>query len=210
MILSGDYTWVEMSSGESFEDAIAFLLSIAGFRILEHRKLVKVGDDVVGDIDVLAYDPLTNAHIAVECKDQQQPASAEQFNDFMKMLDIEGIRHGIFAARRDLAKTVTSLATVERSKGYNLLLVDGTYYDALRKANVEGDRKKIEDDLRDALRLYRTDIASFQPQIKKEKLGLFGRFRKPREEEKGEVECPNCGHLMPRHAKFCAKCGTRM
>jgi len=197
-----------LSSGESFEDAIAFLLSIAGFRVLEHRKLVKVGDDVVGDIDVLAYDPLTNTHIAVECKDQQQPASAEQFNDFMKMLDIEGIRHGIFVARRDLAKTVTSLAGLERSKGYNLLLVDESYYDALRRANVEGNRKKIEDDLREALRLYRTEVPiAFQPEAKKEKIGLFARFRRPREEEKA---CPNCGNLMPRHAKFCAKCGTKV
>lgn len=200
-----------MSSGESFEDAIAFLLSIAGFRILEHRKPVKVGDDIVGDIDVLAYDPLTNTHIAVECKDQQQPASAEQFNDFVKMSDIEGTRHGIFVARRDIAKTVTSLATLERSKGYNLLLIDGSYYDALRRANLEGNRKKIEDDLREALRLYRTEIPviSSQPQIKKEPVSLFGRFRKPHEEEKAEKQCPECGNMIPRHAKFCAKCGTK-
>lgn len=89
---------LSIKAGESFERAIAYIMAAAGFVIREQPHSVKVAGEIVGDLDILAFDPKSDAVIAVSCKEwKDQPPHTKDFNHMKELMDIEEIKHGVIA-----------------------------------------------------------------------------------------------------------------
>jgi len=85
--------------GESFERAVAYLLTFGGFVVKEQPHPVRVGGQTIGDLDVLAVDPKSGGTlVAVTCKEwRDAEPHAKDFHHFLSLMEIESIRHGIVA-----------------------------------------------------------------------------------------------------------------
>jgi len=128
-------------SGEAFEHAVALLLNALGFQVISPDPYrVKIGGQVVGDLDVVCRHKETGTIIGVQCKDWSSPPGAEQLDHFAATLERVKLRHGIFITRGPVAETLYTLARDYKRKGLNIAIIDGDTYDKLRRLVHEGNR----------------------------------------------------------------------
>lgn len=173
-------------AGESFERAVAYILTSAGFVVREQPHLVRLGGETVGDFDVLAFDPKSNNTVAVTCKEWRDLApQAKDFNHFLSLMDIENIKHGI-VAWTNVPTSVFSLVQNAEKRGYRFSVIDSERYDELHNFMLNGQSERIEDYLRHALGLGATSV----PTIGQDILA-----RKP-PTQKRTIRCNN---LLPLH-----------
>jgi len=151
--------------GESFERAIAYILTSAGFVVREQPHFVRVSGETVGDFDVLSFDPKSNITVAVTCKEwRDQAPQAKDFNHFLSLMDLENIRHGI-VAWTNVPSSVFSLVQNAEKRGYRFSVIDSERYDELHNFMLNGQNDKIEDYLRRSLGLAATSVPSVGQQI---------------------------------------------
>jgi hypothetical protein len=144
-------------AGKSFERAIAYFLTSAGFKTSKEPHLVRLEGTIepVGDLDIVAVDPQSNERIAVTCKERgDSTPSSSDFNHFIRLMDIEGIRHGI-VAWTNVPSTVYSLITDAEKRGYHLAVIDSERYDELNDFMIDGETWRIEEYFRRKLHLAR-------------------------------------------------------
>jgi len=128
-------------SGEAFEHAVALLLNALGFQVISPEPYrVKVGEVVVGDLDIVCRHKETGNIIGVQCKDWSCSPGAEQLDHFAATLERIKLKHGIFIVRGPAAKTLYTLAQEYRRKGLNIAIIDGNTYEKLRRFVHEGNR----------------------------------------------------------------------
>ncbi len=111
--------------GESFEKRIALILNSAGFTVSDKPISIKSQGAIIGDLDIVAYDPKTGKHIGVSCKEHfAGNPSSENFSHFVEMLENEKILFGIFASATDISNRVEPRVkdTLHR-KGIRIILL---------------------------------------------------------------------------------------
>ena len=140
--------------GDSFEARIALLLSTAGFTIKEQPHLVKFRGKTIGDLDVLAQDPQTRTVIGVSCKEWfgSTPGS-EQFSHFVEMLEMEKLRHGIFASATKIPDTIRARLEFTRQKGLTIIALDSEKIKKLERFAHANQRWQVEDYFRNHFNL---------------------------------------------------------
>lgn len=141
--------------GEAFERQITYILLDAGFEI-ESAKPHEVtrGGTKIGDIDIIARDPISGKRVAVSCKEwfHTSPGSTA-FAKFIIMLQMEGFTVGILASASKFKKSVAHMIEHYKEQGYTIGLLDATDTDRLHRYKIEGDTESIRRMIRDKLHL---------------------------------------------------------
>jgi hypothetical protein len=151
--------------GQSFERAISYILTFAGFIVREQPHPVKLGSEIVGDIDIIAFDPKSNTTIAVTCKEwRDQAPQAKDFNHFLNLMDIENLKHGI-VAWTNIPSSVYALAQNAEKRGYRISLIDSESYEKLHEFILSGQTDKIENHFRGDLNLAATFVPTIGQEI---------------------------------------------
>jgi len=141
--------------GEAFERQIAYILQDAEFEIesLEPRPVIR-GGTKIGDIDIVAKDPATNARIAVSCKEWFfTPPGANEFAKFIVMLEMEGFRFGIMASASSFRDSVLPMLEHYQNQGFSIGLLDGGVLQTLHELKIRNDRLALKQMVRDMLGL---------------------------------------------------------
>jgi len=141
--------------GEAFERQIAYILQDAGFEIesLRPHEVIR-GGTKIGDIDIIARDPISGERVAVSCKEwfRTSPGSTA-FAKFIIMLQMEGFTTGILASASRFKKSVAHMLEEYKEHGYTIGLLDATDTDRLHRYKIEGDTKAIRRMIRNMLHL---------------------------------------------------------
>ena len=154
-----------IKGGESFERAIAYIMAAAGFVIREQPHQVKVGGETVGDFDILAFDPKSDATIAVSCKEwKDQPPHTKDFNHMKELMDIEDIKYGVVAWTQ-VPAGVYPLIKVAEKKDYRFAVLDINRYEELHNHMLAGESERIEEFFRSGLGLAATKTVTLGQEI---------------------------------------------
>ncbi len=187
MYCTGSVCHLSLKPGESFERAMAYIMGNAGFIVRETPHQVKVSGEVVGDFDVLAVDPKSNTTIAVTCKEwKDQPPQTKDFNHFMSLMDIEGVKHGIVAWTY-VPKSVYPLIQNAEKRGYRIAILDIGQYEKLNVMMLDRQVDRIEEFFRRELGL----VPSATPTV-----GQEIALRKEPATKRKRVDCVN---FLPMH-----------
>lgn len=177
---------LSIKAGESFERAIAYIMAAAGFVIREQPHSVKVAGEIVGDLDILAFDPKSDAVIAVSCKEwKDQPPHTKDFNHMKELMDIEEIKHGVIAWT-NVPAGVYPLIQFAEKKDYRFVVLDLNRYEELHNHMLAGERDRIEDFFRSGLGLAATKAPTLGQEISMRKAPA----------QKRTLHCHN---LLPLH-----------
>lgn len=145
----------ERVRGVAFEREIAYLLQDAGLSIesLEPHVVIREGTKV-GDIDIIARDPMTDTKVAVSCKEWifTSPGVSE-FSKFVIMLQVEGFKVGILASASKFKKSIKPLVNHYHEQGYTIALLGGSRIRELHEHKIRGEKKAIERTIRNMLNL---------------------------------------------------------
>lgn len=149
--------------GESFEAQVALILHSAGFVIKEQPHKVMYQGKMMGDLDVLAQDPVNGVLLGVSCKDWHgQTPGSEQFSHLVEMLEFEDLKYGIFASSGSIADTLPPRAEhVRDKKGFNIILLDYSEITKLKNLAYSQQNWEIEEYFRSRLGL----VANRNPTI---------------------------------------------
>ncbi|MCE9616738.1 MAG: restriction endonuclease [Nitrosarchaeum sp.] len=163
--------------GESFESQIALILHSAGFVIKEQPHKVMYQGKQMGDLDVLAQDPLTDTILGVSCKDWHgQTPGSEQFSHLVEMLEFENLKYGIFASSGFIADTLPPRAEhVREKKGLNIVLLDHKEITKLKNFAYSKQITEIEDYFRTRLGLISNKKRTIGDEIRAQKAIVTGR-----------------------------------
>ena len=173
-------------SGESFERAIAYIMATAGFVIREQPHQVKAGGETVGDFDILAFDPKSDASIAVSCKEwKEQPPHTKDFNHLKELMDIEEIKYGVVAWTQ-VPAGIYPLIKLAEKKDYRFVVLDLNRYEELHNHMLAGERERIEGFFRSGLGLIATKTATLGQEIAIRKTPIRERTLR-------------CRNLLPMH-----------
>gem|GEM_PF-3018908 len=131
----------------------------------------------MGDLDVLAQDPVTNTLIGVSCKDWHgQVPGSEQFSHLVEMLEFEDLKHGIFASSTSIADTLPPRAEhVRDKKGLNIILLDYEEISKLKNLAYSQKNWEIEDYFKSNLGLASTKRPTIGDNIKAQKSMVLGK-----------------------------------
>lgn len=163
--------------GESFEAQVALILHSAGFVIKEQPHKVMQYGKQIGDLDVLAQDPLSGILIGVSCKDWHgQTPGSEQFSHLIEMLEFEDLKYGIFAASGSIADTLPPRARhVKEKKGMNVILLDYEEISKLKNLAYSQKNWEIEEYFRSMLGLAASKRPTIGDNIRAQKSVGLGR-----------------------------------
>lgn len=133
--------------------------------VKEQPHPVRMGGETVGDLDVLAVDPRSSGTlIAVTCKEwRDAEPHAKDFNHFLSLMEIEGVKHGI-VAWTNIPSSVFPLAQNAEKRGYRIFLLSRETYNELHGLMLSGQGDKIGDRFRQGLAL----VASSAPTLGEE------------------------------------------
>ena len=137
----------------------------AGFVIREQPHNVKVAGEIVGDLDILAFDPKSNMPVAVSCKEwKDQPPHTKDFNHMKELMDIEGIKHGV-VAWTNIPAGVYPLIQIAEKREYRFIILDLNRYEELHNHMLTGERERIEEFFRSGLGLIATKAPTLGQEI---------------------------------------------
>jgi len=134
--------------------------------VKEQPHPVRMGGQTVGDLDVLAVDPKSGGTlIAVTCKEwRDAEPHAKDFNHFLSLMEIEGIKHGI-VAWTSIPSSVYPLAQNAENRGYRVLLLSREGYDELHNYMLGGQGERIGERIRQGLRLVASSTLTLGEEI---------------------------------------------
>lgn len=83
-----------------------------------------------------------------------QVPGSQEFSHFVEMLEVEGLRHGIFASANDISDAILPrLEFVRNQKGINIMLLAGEKIENLRNLAFSKQDWQVDDMLRTGLGL---------------------------------------------------------